>query len=58
MAQFRSQNISPGFDPAPNVATPAEIRLAEELRRRVEELYLSGSIEEPVPSLATPGNVH
>jgi hypothetical protein len=58
MAQFRSQSISPGFDPAPNVATPAEIRLAEELRRRVEELYLSGSIEEPLPSLATSGNVH
>jgi hypothetical protein len=58
MAQFGSQNISPGFDPAPNVATPAEIRLAEEVRRRVEELYLSGSIEEPLPSLATSGNVH
>jgi hypothetical protein len=58
MAQFRSQNVSPGYDPAPNVATPAEIRLAEELRRRVEDLYLSGSIEEPLPSLATSGNVH
>ncbi len=43
MAQFRSQNVSPGYDPAPNVATPAEIRLAEELRRRLEERYLSGS---------------
>jgi hypothetical protein len=58
MAQFRSQNVSPGFDPAPNVATPAEIRLAEELRRRVEQLYLSGSIDEPLPPLAAAGNVH
>ncbi len=58
MAQFRSQNVSPGYDPAPNVATPAEIRLAEELRRRLEELYLSGSNQEPLPSLATSGNVH
>ena len=58
MAQVRSQNAVPDYDPAPNVATPAEIRLAEELRRRVEELYLSGSIEEPLPSLATFGNVH
>ena len=58
MAQFRSQNASPGYDPAPNVATPAEIRLAEELRRRLEELYLSGSNPGPHTSLATSGNVH
>ena len=58
MAQFRSQNVSPGYDPTPNVATPAEIRLAEELRRRVEEHYLSGSIDEPLPSPASSGNVH
>jgi len=58
MAQIRSQTVSPGFDPTPNVATPAEIRLAEELRRRLEERYLSGSIDEPLPSPATFGNVH
>jgi len=58
MAQFRSQNASPGYDPAPNVATPAEIRLAEELRRRLEELYLSHSNPGAQPSLATSGNVH
>jgi hypothetical protein len=58
MAQIRSQNASPGYDPAPNVATPAEIRLAEELRRRLEELYLSGSNPGPHPSFATSGNVH
>jgi hypothetical protein len=58
MAQFRSQNGSPGYDPLPNVATPAEIRLAEELRRQLEERYLSGSTTAPWPSLATPDNVH
>lgn len=58
MAQFRSQNASPGYDPAPNVATPAEIRLAEELRRRLEELYLTGSNPSPHAPLATPANVH
>jgi len=58
MAQIRSQNASPGYDPAPNVATPAEIRLAEELRRRLEERYLSGSNPDLHPSLATSGNVH
>ena len=58
MAQFRSQNASPGYDPAPNVATPAEIRLAEELRRRLEEFYLSDSTANPEPSLALPGSVH
>jgi hypothetical protein len=58
MAQFRSQNASPGYDPAPNVATPAEIRLAEELRRRLEDLYLSDSNANPGASLALPDNVH
>jgi hypothetical protein len=58
MAQFRSPNASPGFDPAPNVATPAEIRLAEELRHWLEERYLSGSNASPRPALATPENVH
>ena len=58
MAQFRSQNASPGYDPAPNVATPAEIRLAEELRRRLERFYLSDSNENPEPSLALPEHVH
>jgi hypothetical protein len=58
MAQFRSQNASPGYDPAPNVATPAEIRLAEELRRRLEELYLSDSNQNPALSHAFPENVH
>ena len=58
MAQIRSQQASPGYDPAPNVATPAEIRLAEELRRRLEELYLSGSAPGLHSSLATSGNVH
>ena len=58
MAQFHSQNASPGYDPAPNVATPTEIRLAEELRRRLEELYLSDSNENPVLSHALAGNVH
>jgi hypothetical protein len=58
MAQFRSQNASPGYDPAPNVATPAEIRLAEELRRRLEERYLSDSNPNPERSLALPENVH
>jgi len=58
MAQFRSQNVAPGYDPMPNVATPAEIRLAEELRRRLEERYLSGSPEEPLPSPIASGNVH
>lgn len=57
MAQSRSQNASPGYDPAPNVATPAEIRLAEELRRRLEEIYLSDSTSSPRNSLATSGNV-
>jgi len=58
MAQFRSQNVAPGYDPMPNVATPAEIRLAEELRRRLEERYLSDSSEEPRVSPITSGNVH
>lgn len=58
MAQFRSQTTSPGYDPAPNVATPAEIRLAEELRRRLEERYLSGSNTSAWPLLATSDNVH
>ena len=58
MAQFRSQNASPGYDPAPNVATPAEIRLAEELRRRLEELYLSDSNGNLALSNPLPGNVH
>jgi hypothetical protein len=58
MAQFRSQNASPGYDPAPNVATPAEIRLAEELRRRIEERYLSDSNENPAHSVELPENVH
>ncbi len=58
MAQFRSQNASPGYDPLPNFATPAEIRLAEQLRRQLEERYLSGSNTAPWPSLASPDNVH
>lgn len=58
MAQFRFHDASPGYDPAPNVATPAEIRLAEELRHRLEERYLSGSDASPPPSLAPCGNVH
>jgi hypothetical protein len=58
MAQFRSQNASPGYDPAPNVATPAEIRQAEDLRRWLEERYLSGSDTSPPPSLAISENVH
>jgi hypothetical protein len=58
MAQFNSPNASPGYDPAPNVATPAEIRLAEELRRRLEERLLSDSTASPEDSLALPGNVH
>ena len=58
MAQSQTQNASPGYDPAPNFATPAEIRLAEELRRRLEELYLSNSNPSPLPSLAISGNVH
>ena len=58
MAQSQSKNASPGYDPAPNVATPAEIRLAEELRRRLEQLYLSNSNPGPLPSLALSGNVH
>jgi hypothetical protein len=58
MAHFRAQTASPGYDPAPNVATPAEIRLAEELRRRLEELYLSDSNENPERSLALHENVH
>jgi len=58
MAQFRSYDASPGYDPAPNVATPAEIRLAEELRRRLEERYLSGSTDSPSPPLAASTNVH
>ena len=57
MAQFRSQDASPGYDPAPNVATPAEIRLAEELRRRLEERYLSDGTQSPSLQLAT-NNVH
>ena len=58
MAQFRLQDASPGYDPAPNVATPAEIRLAEELRRRLEERYLADSNANPGRSLAPPDNVH
>ena len=58
MAQLRSQDASPGYDPAPNVATPAEIRLAEELRRRIEEIYLSDSTTNPEHSPALPENVH
>jgi hypothetical protein len=58
MAQFGSQNASLGYDPLPNVATPAEIRLAEELRRQLEERYLSGSTTAPWPSLSTTDNVH
>jgi hypothetical protein len=58
MAQFRSQNASPGYDPAPNVATPAEIRLAEELRRRLEERYLSDSAASPDDSGALLASVH
>jgi len=58
MAQLGSQNASPGYDPAPNVATPAEIRLAEELRRRLEERYLSESMQSPEPSLELPESVH
>jgi hypothetical protein len=58
MAQFRSQDASPGYDPAPNVATPAEIRLAEELRRRIEERYLSDSTANPHDSVALPESVH
>ena len=58
MAQSRSQNASPDYDSVPNVATPAEIRLAEELRHQLEERYLSGSTTAPWPSLATPDNVH
>ena len=57
MAQFHSQNASPGYDPAPNVATPAEIRLAEELRRRLEERMLSDSPASPEES-ALPESVH
>jgi hypothetical protein len=57
MAQFRSQDASPGYDPAPNVATPAEIRLAEELRRWLEELYL-GSNTTQRPALATSEKLH
>ncbi|HVN35768.1 MAG TPA: hypothetical protein VMU96_11000 [Casimicrobiaceae bacterium] len=58
MAQFRLQDASPGYDPAPNVATPAEIRLAEELRRRLEERYLADSNANPGGALAAPDNVH
>jgi len=58
MAQFRSQSASPGYDPAPNVATPAEIRLAEQLRRRLEELYLSDSNDDSEHSPAVPEKVH
>ena len=58
MAQFRSQDASPGYDPAPNVATPAEIRLAEELRRQLEERYLSDSTADTDGSLALPENIH
>lgn len=57
MAQIRSQDASPGYDPAPNVATPAEIRLAEELRRRLEERYLSDATQSPSLPLAS-NNVH
>jgi hypothetical protein len=58
MAQFRSQDASPGYDPAPNVATAAEIRLAEELRRRLEERYLSGATVSPSLPVAASNNVH
>jgi len=58
MAQFRSQKASPGYDPAPNVATPAEIRLAEELRRRLEERYLADSSVGPDESRELAENVH
>ena len=58
MAQFNSPNASPGYDPAPNVATPAEIRLAEELRRRIEERYLSDSAASPEDSDALLDSVY
>ena len=58
MAQFRLQDASPGYDPAPNVATPAEIRLAEALRRQLEERYLSDSTADTDGSLALPENIH
>jgi hypothetical protein len=39
MADSASRNPAPGYDPEPNVATPEEIRRAEELRHRLEQRY-------------------
>ena len=58
MAQSHSQQASPGYDPAPNVATPAEIRLAEELRRRLEERYLPDSNQDPDTTRSAFDRVH
>jgi hypothetical protein len=58
MAHFQSSDEFPGYDPAPNVATPAEIRQAEELRHRLEEQYLSEGSTNEAPKPANSGNVH
>lgn len=41
-------------DPAPNVASDADIEIAEQLRRRLEERYLAG-FAAPVPLKAISG---
>jgi hypothetical protein len=39
-------NVDSGIEPAPRFATDAEIKLADQLRRQLEEQYL-GSSEQP-----------
>ena len=47
MLKIQLPDDHPGFDPAPQFASDAEIELAEQLRRRLEERYFGASATAP-----------
>jgi hypothetical protein len=57
MPKIHLPNHDTGFEPAPAVASDAEIELADQLRRQLEERYFGPSAA-PSTSPVRPGKDH
>ena len=57
MLKMQLQNYDTGFEPAPRFPSDAEIQLADQLRRQLEERYFGHAVS-PLPSPLRSGKNH
>ncbi len=58
MLKTQLPSYDAGFEPAPRFASDAEIELAEQLRRQLEERYFGASAVPPIPPVRSGKDHH